>query len=66
MLHSEPRGSLCVEAFTPIEANLEAFSPARVAALDVRGTLSVAGLRKAIALFKHSCTIYSCNEPTVE
>ena len=40
MLHSEPRGSLCAEAFTPIEADLEAFSPGRVAALGVRGGLA--------------------------
>ena len=28
MLQSEPRGSLCAVAFTAIEADLEAFSPA--------------------------------------
>ena len=32
MLHSVPRGSLCAEAFTAIEADLEAFSPGRAAA----------------------------------
>ena len=31
------RGSLCAVAFTVIEADLEAFSPGRVAAVGVRG-----------------------------
>ena len=40
MLHSEPRGSLCAVAFTVIEADIEAFSPGRVAAHGVRGGLA--------------------------
>ena len=40
MLHSAPRASLCAEAFMPIEADLEAFSPGRVAAVGVRGGLA--------------------------
>ena len=40
MLHSAPRASLCAEAFMPIEADLEAFSPGRVAAVGVRGRLA--------------------------
>ena len=43
MLHSAPRGSLCAEAFTAIEsieADLEAFSPGRAAAVGVRGGLA--------------------------
>ena len=52
MLHSAPRGSLCAEAFTAIEADLEAFSPGRVAAVGVRGGL--AEQRKASELFKRN------------
>ena len=33
MLQSAPRASLCAEAFMPIEADLEAFSPGRVGVL---------------------------------
>ena len=43
MLHSAPRGSLGAEAFRAIEANLEAFSPGRVAGggcVGVRGGLA--------------------------
>ena len=40
MLHSAPRASLCAEAFMPIEADREAFSPGRVAAVGVRGQLA--------------------------
>ena len=40
MLHSESRGSVCAVAFTAIEADLEAFSPGRVAAVGVRGGLA--------------------------
>ena len=40
MLHSAPRLSDGAEDFVPIEADLEAFSPGRVAALGVRGTLA--------------------------
>ena len=35
-----PRASLNAEAFMPIEADLEAFSPDRVAAHGVRGGLA--------------------------
>ena len=51
MLHSAPRGSLCAEAFTAIEA-------------DLRGFRATAGLRQASELFKLSCTYYSCNAPS--
>ena len=40
VLHSAPRVALCAEAFMAIEADLEAFSPGRVAALGVRGRLA--------------------------
>ena len=59
MIHSAPRLSVGAEALMPIKANLEAFSPGLTVALAC-----VAGLRKASMLFKHSCTIYSCNTPT--
>ena len=36
MLHSAARASLNAEAFMPIEADLEAFSPGRMAAVGVR------------------------------
>ena len=52
VLQSEPRGSLCAVAFTVIEADLEAFSPGRMAAF----TTTMAGLRRANELFKRSCT----------
>ena len=37
MLHSAPRLSAGAEDFRPIEADLEGFSPGRVAAVGVRG-----------------------------
>ena len=37
MPHSAPRLSAGAEDFRPIEADLEAFSPGRVAAVGVRG-----------------------------
>ena len=37
---NQPRGSLCAEAFTAIEADLEAFSPGRAAAHDGHGRLT--------------------------
>ena len=40
MLQSEPRSSLCAVAFTAIEADLEAFSPGRMAAHDGHGRLA--------------------------
>ena len=40
VLHSEPCVVLCAEAFMVIEADLEAFSPGRAAALGVRGGLA--------------------------
>ena len=40
VLHSEPCVVLCAEAFMAIEADLEAFSPGRAAALGVRGGLA--------------------------
>ena len=58
MLHSAPRASLCAEAFMPIEADLEAFSPGRVAAVGVRGAL-VAEVERAFKSFMY--TIYSRN-----
>ena len=59
MRQSEPRGSLCAEAFRAIEADLEAFSPLA----GQRLTTATAGLRKASELFKHSCTNDLHNEP---
>ena len=50
MLQSEPRGSLCAVAFPFIEADLEAFSPGRVAALGVHGGFA----EKASELFKQN------------
>ena len=40
LLRTMSRGSLCAEAFRAIEADLEAFSPGRVAAVGVRGGLA--------------------------
>ena len=40
VLHSEPCGSVCAVAFTAIEADLEAFSPGRAAAVGVHGRLA--------------------------
>ena len=40
MLHSAPRLSDGAEDFVPIEADLEAFSPGRVAAVGMRGRLA--------------------------
>ena len=40
MLHSAPRQSAGAEDFMAIEADLEAFSPGRVAAVGVRGGLA--------------------------
>ena len=40
VLHSEPCVALCAEAFMVIEADLEASSPGRAAALGVRGGLA--------------------------
>ena len=37
MLHSVPRGSLCAEAFTAIEADLEAFGQGQEAGHNVHG-----------------------------
>ena len=37
VLHSEPCVVLCAEDFMAIEADLEGFSPGRVAAVGVRG-----------------------------
>ena len=37
MLHSEPRGSLYAEAFTAIEADLEAFGHGQEAGHNVHG-----------------------------
>ena len=49
------RGSLCAEAFTAIEADLEAFSPGRAAAHDGHGRLA----EKASELFKYSWIMLS-------
>ena len=40
MPHSAPRPSAGAEDFMPIEADLEAFSPGRVAAVGVRSRLA--------------------------
>jgi len=40
VLHSEPCGSVCAVAFTAIEADLEAFSPGRAAAVGVHVRLA--------------------------
>ena len=40
MPHSAPRLSAGAEDFMPTEADLEAFSPGRVAAVGVRGRLA--------------------------
>ena len=45
LLRTMSRGSLCAEAFRAIEADLEAFSPGRVAAVGVRGGLGACGRR---------------------
>ena len=64
MLQSEPRGSLCAVTFTVIEADLEAFSPARLlAGWRLTTAMGMAGLWKANELFKLSCPNDSCNEP---
>ena len=60
MPHSAPRLSAGAEDFRPIEADLEAFSPGRVAAVGVRG-------RAVIYIAKVNIHVHvtraSCNAP---
>ena len=52
-----------LQACRAIEADLGAISPGRAAGRLAAAT-ATAGLRKASELFKHSCPILMCNEPT--